>query len=150
MEHPTDETVAAFALDLLDPREHAEVASHLDACPACARSAGGYREMSEALHVWRDAPTDVAAAAEAAITQRIRLQGLVEGLLSDAALRSRAQADPHALLSARGITPTPELLAAFRDLDPSPSRFPHELDERVTKLRRLLEWFPGGPPPLNP
>jgi anti-sigma factor RsiW len=150
MEHPTDEVLAAFAMGLLATPHHTEVAGHLADCPGCERGAADYREMTEILHLWRDAPADLLATAQQGVTQRIRLQGLLEGLLADADVRRQAQADPHGLLSARGIIPTPELLAAFRDLDPSPAQFPHELDERVTKLRRLLEWFPGGPPPLGP
>jgi anti-sigma factor ChrR (cupin superfamily) len=150
MEHPTDETLAAFALGLLAAPDHTRVATHLDACPGCERGAAGYREMSEILRLWRDAPSDLMTTAQEGVTQRIRLQGLLEGLLADPDLRRQAQADPHGLLNTRGITATPELLAAFRELDPSPARFPHELDERVTKLRRLLEWFPGAPPPLSP
>jgi anti-sigma factor ChrR (cupin superfamily) len=149
MEHPTDETLAEFALGLLGPAQRAEVAKHLEACEACNHMAADYRGIGEALQSWREAPPDLVAAAQQRVTQRLRLHALLDRLLADADLRRRVQEDPAGLLSAHGITPTPELLAAFKDLDASPARFPHELDERITKFRRLLEAFPGAPPPLD-
>jgi hypothetical protein len=71
---------------------------------------------------------------------------LLDRLFADAGLRRQAGQDPEAILSTHGVIPTPQLVAAFKDLGlVSPERFPGELDERITKLQRLLEWFPGNP-----
>lgn len=150
MEHPAEDTLAAFALGLLPRTQRDEVAAHLETCHECNRAVGDYRETAAALHTWREVPPEVAAAGYDAIVQRIRLHRLLDRLFADAAMRRQAGQDPAGILAAHGIAPTPELLAAFKDLGlSSPERFPGELDERITKFRRLLEWFPGGPGPLS-
>ena len=150
MTHPSEDTLAAFALGLLAERQSQEITQHLATCSPCERALGEYREMAAALHEWRDAPEQVAAGAHEAIVQRARLHGLLHQLFVDHDLRRRVSEDPARVLAARGIAPTPALLAAFKDLGTvGPERFPGELDERLSKVRRLIEWFPGAPgPPL--
>ncbi len=150
MEHPTEDVLTAFVLGLLPRTQRDEVAMHLETCDVCDRAIGDYRETAAALQMWCEAPPEMAAAGYEAIVQRLRLHRLLDRLFADAGLRRQAGQDPAGLLSAHGIAPTPQLLAAFKDLGgSSPERFPGELDERITKLRRLLEWFPGGPGPLS-
>lgn len=150
MGHPPEDTLTAFVLGLLPQTEREEVATHLETCHVCHRAVGDYRETAAALHTWCEAPPEMAEAGCEAIMQRIRLHRLLDRLFADAGLRRQAGQDPAGLLTAHGIAPTPQLLAAFGDLGgSSPERFPGELDERITKLRRLLEWFPGGPGPLS-
>jgi hypothetical protein len=144
MGHPSEGTLVGFALEQLPQAQRDEVLTHLEACHVCEQAIGEYGEIAAALHVWREAPAEAAAAGYKAIRQRIRLRRLLDRLFADADLRRQAGQDPEAMLSAHGVTPTPELVAAFKELGlASPERFPGELDERITKLR--IEWFPGNP-----
>jgi hypothetical protein len=146
MGHLSEDTVVAFGLGLLPQTQRDEASMHVEACQVCGQAVGEYREIAAALHVWREAPAEVAAAGYDAIRQRIRLRRLLDRLFADADLRRQAGQDPESMLSAHGVTLTPQLVAAFKDLGlASPERFPGELDERITKLQRLLEWFPGNP-----
>jgi anti-sigma factor RsiW len=147
MGDPSEETLVEFVLGVLSRTQQEEVLTHLEASHVCAEVVAEYREMVEALHTWHEASPEATAAVSEAILQRIRLRRLLDRLFADADLRRQAGQNPEAILAAHGIAPTPQLLAAFKDLSlSSPERFPGELDERITKLRRLLEFFPGATP----
>ena len=150
MDEPSEDTLVEFVLGTLPRTRHDEVATQVEASQVCAQVVAEYREMVEALRAWREVPADAAAAGAEAIVQRMRLRRLLDRLFADAQLRSRAGRNPEALLLEHGITPTPQLLAAFKDLGlASPEGSPGELDERITKLRH--EWFPGmNPGPWGP
>src|SRR5689334_8037076 len=127
MGHLNEDTVVAFGLGLLSETQRDEVSMHVEACHVCSRAVGEYREIAAALHVWREAPAEAAAAGYEAIRQRIRLRRLLDRVFADADLRRQAGQDPDAMLSAHGVTPTPELVAGFRELGlASPERFPGE------------------------
>lgn len=148
--HPDEGTLATFVLGLLSDMESESVAAHLAGCPPCDRTAGELRAAAEALATWCEAPADATEAAYDAVLQRLRLHRLLDRLFVDQELRRRLGEDPAAALAAHGIAPSPALLAAFSDLAaPGGDRFSGTLDERLTKFRRLLEWFPGAPPPLG-
>jgi anti-sigma factor RsiW len=150
MGHPGEDTLVAFGLGLLSQTQRDEVSMHVETCHMCGRAVGEFREIAAALHAWREAPPEAVAAGYEAVLQRIRLHRLLDRLFADADLRRQAGQDPEGMLVAHGVTPTPQLVAAFKDLGLSSlERFPGELDERITKFRRLLEWFPGGPPSLG-
>jgi len=148
MGHPDEDTLAAVALGLLPGTQGDEVVSHLETCGACDQSVVGYRQIAADLSTWRQSPDEAASAAYNAIVQRIRLHRLLDHLFVRADLRRQAGEDPHGLLAAYGIAPTPQLLAAFKDLGlSSPGHFPGELDERISKVRQLLGWSPGDQGP---
>src|SRR5262249_28668807 len=151
MGEPSEDTLAEFVLGGLPRGQHDEGSAHGEACRMCEGIAEEYRDIGEALRAWQEAAPEVAAAGSEVIVQRIRLRRLVDRLFADAELRRHAGLNPEATLVAHGIAPTPQLVAAFKDLGlSSPEQFPGELDERITKLRRLLEWFPGvNPEPLG-
>lgn len=151
MGEPPEETLVEFVLGVLPREQHDEVSAHVEACRVCEGVVEEYRDMVAALQAWHEAAPEVAAAGSEVIVQRIRLRRLVDRLFADAELRRHAGLNPEATLVAHGIAPTPQLVAAFKDLGlSSPEQFPGELDERITKLRRLLEWFPGvNPGPLG-
>jgi hypothetical protein len=145
--HPSEDTLVAFSLGLLPEMQRQGISAHLETCLVCHRTIDEYREISAVLGVWREAPPEVVAAGREVLSQRIRLHRLLDQLFADADLRGRAGRDPEGLLTAHGITPTPEMVAAFKDLGlSSGERFPGELDERITKIRRLIEFFPGAEP----
>jgi anti-sigma factor RsiW len=148
MGEPSEDTLVEFVLGALPRAEHNEISTHLEACQVCSQVVEDYREMVAALHAWCEVPPEAAAGASEAMVQRIRLHRLLDRLFADADLRRQAGLNPEGTLVAHGIAPTPQLLAAFKDLGLSSSaQFPGELDERITKLRRLgLEWFPGASP----
>lgn len=145
MDEPSEDTLVEFVLGVLPRVRHDEVAKHLEASEVSQQSVEEYREIVTALQAWNEAPPEAAAAASEVIVQRIRLHRLLDELFADADLRRRVGLNPEGTLVAYGIVPTPQLLAAFKDLGlASAERSPRELDERITKL--LLECFPG----LNP
>jgi anti-sigma factor RsiW len=140
MGHPGEDTLVAFGLGLLPQTERDEVSMHAETCHVCGRAVGEYREIAAALHAWCEASPEAAVVGYEAIVQRIRLHRLLDRLYADADLRRRAGHDPTGTLAAHGVTPTPQLVAAFKDLGLSSlEQFPGELDERITKFRRLLE-----------
>ncbi len=151
MGEPSEDTLVEFVLGVLPRMQHDEISTHLEACQVCERVVEEYREMVAALHAWHEVPAEAAAAGAEAIVQRIRLHRMLDRLFADADLRRQAGLNPEGTLVAHGIAPTPQLLAAFKDLGlSSPEQFPGELDERITKFRRWLEWFPGvNPGPLG-
>jgi hypothetical protein len=150
MIHPTEDDLAAYATGLLTEMPSGELADHVAACPACDRAVNDYRGMAAAFREWYDAPAQMLEGTYALLLQRIRLHGLFQRLFMDPELRRRMSDDPGRELAAHGIAVTPAILAAFKDFGSAgPERFPGELDERLSKFRRLLEWFPGMPPPLG-
>jgi hypothetical protein len=147
MGDPSEEMLVEFVLGVLPRTQHEEVLTQLEASYVYAQVVAEYREMIAALRTWHEASPEAAAVVSEGILQRIRLRRLLDRLFADADLRRQAGQNPETILVAHGIAPTPQLLAAFKDLGlSSPERFPGELDERITKLRRLLEWFPGATP----
>lgn len=147
MGDPSEETLVEFVLGVLPRTQQEEVLTHLEASGVDAQVVAEYREMVATLRTWHEASPEAAAAVSEGILQRIRLRRLLDRLFADPDLRRQAGQNPEAILAAHGVAPTPQLLAAFKDLGlSSPERFPGELDERITKLRRLLEFFPGATP----
>ncbi len=147
MGEPSEDTLVEFVLGVLPRVQQDEVSRHLEGCEVCVSVVEEYREMVAALHAWHEVPAEAAAAGIETILQRIRLRRLLDRLFADPDLRRQAGVNPEGTLVAHGIVPTPQLLAAFKDLGlASSEQFPGELDERITKLRRLLEWFPGASP----
>jgi anti-sigma factor RsiW len=150
MSHPAEDVLAAYALGLLAHTESQEVALHVASCPDCDRLTADYRGMAAALQAWCEAPPDVVAETSDAVIQRLRVHRLLNQLFVSQELRREVSEDPARVLTAHGIAPTPTLLAAFKDFSArGGGQFPGELDERLTKWQRLLEWFPGAPPPLG-
>jgi anti-sigma factor RsiW len=146
MTHPTEDTLAAYVAGLLTETQSRELADHLATCAACDGAARDYREITAALREWRDAPEPVVERIQDLLVQRMRLHRLFHRMFADQDLRRRLADDPARELAAHGIAPTPAVLAAFKELGPAgPERFPGELDERLSKFRRIIEWFPGAP-----
>ncbi len=139
MEHVDEETLVALSAGLLRTLEH-DAAKHMDVCSRCHNVVEEHSKIAETLSAWREAPAEASEAAIRALVQRIRLRRLLGQLFTDPSLRREAVQNPEELLAARGITPSPQLLAAFRELEAlSRERFSGELDERVSKLLRLVD-----------
>ncbi len=138
--HPDEQILATYAASLPSDEEQENVRSHVVGCSECADAVHEYQRIAALLPTWREAPPELIATTERAVGQRLRLRRLLDRLLSDSTLQRQAAKDPAKLLSENGIMPSPQLLAAFKDLGLSqPERFRGSLDERITKLFRLLE-----------
>jgi len=140
-EHIDEETLAAFNLDLLSGSARDDVRSQISASEQVRRVAEEYRAIVRGLRLWQRAPQDVLDAATHALDQRIRLHRLLAELISSPSMRRQAAQNPEALFRSHGIATTPELIAAFKELDVAGlERAPGQLDERVTKLFRFLHY----------
>ncbi len=140
MSHIDEERLAAFAAGLLTEPERNEVASHLQTCAECRPLAEEYREMVGGIRMWAQVPAEVVDDGLRPLVQRARLHRLLGQLLADPSMRHQAAQNPERLLAAHGVTPTPQLLAAFKELDISRlERFSGALDERITKLMNSME-----------
>lgn len=106
--HLTDLELARLALD-------GEDHPHLEGCDACA---AGLRELVEligTLEALPDPPPRLIEAATEFYRRRRRLEGLLERLTEDVALRAKARTSPERVLRDAGIEPIPELVAALRE-----------------------------------
>ncbi len=139
MTHLEDEILVAVSLDLLSGSARDEATGHLQSCAQCSQEVEGYRAIAATLRVWHEVPRDAAEAATRALVQRARLYRLLGQMVTDPTLRKQARTDPGGLLTTHGVAPSPQLLAAFRELDIERlERFRGELDERISKLFNLL------------
>ncbi len=135
MTHLDEETLAAISLDLLSGEAHDSATKHLEQCVLCRQAVADYQTITAALRIWQEAPQNVIELGTRVVGQRARIYRLLSQMVMDPILRRQAQHDPVALLGAHGITPNPQLLAAFRELDVDRlGRMSSELDERITKL----------------
>lgn len=139
MTHLDEETLAAASLDLLSGEARDSATKHLEQCALCRQAVADYQTIIAALRTWQEAPQKVVEAGARAVGQRARIYRLLGQMVMDPTLRGQAQRDPEALLAAHGITPNPQLLAAFRELDVDRlARLGSEVDERITKLLNFL------------
>lgn len=139
MSHVDEERLAAIAAGIAPSPDEELVVAHLQGCAACQSVVREYRDIVTGLSVWQQAPPEAADAVHHSVGQRIRLHHLLGEVFADPILRRQAARDPEGMLIARGITPTPQLVAAFRDLEVTASeRFSGELDERIAKFWQLL------------
>jgi hypothetical protein len=137
--HLDEETLAAASLDLLSGEARDSATKHLEQCALCRQAVADYQTIIAALRTWQEAPQKVVEAGARAVGQRARIYRLLGQMVMDPTLRGQAQRDPEALLAAHGITPNPQLLAAFRELDVDRlARLGSEVDERITKLLNFL------------
>ncbi len=138
-EHVDQEMLAAFAADLLSGPARDDARAHIAACEECRGLVEEYQAIAHGMRLWQVAPQDAVEAGTHALVQRIRLHRLLGEFVSNPSLRRQAAQNPETLLKAHGVAPTPQLLAAFKELDVTRlERAPGELDERITKLFHLL------------
>ncbi|MGH2349871.1 MAG: hypothetical protein ACRDFT_10470 [bacterium] len=133
-----DETlIARYAAGLLAGDAHRDAAAHLAACDACASVLDGYSRLVADLVTPR-APDTVARRITETLRQRIRLRQFVLRLAGDPAWRAQVRQDPQSALERHRIHPTPQLVAALRELAPDEAMGGDQLDERISKLAGLL------------
>ncbi len=137
--HVDQEMLAAFSADLLSGSARDDVHTHVAACEECRGLVEEYQAIVRGMRLWQVAPQDALEAGTHVLVQRIRLHRLLGELVSNPSVRRQAAQNPETLLRSHGVPPTPQLLAAFKELDVTRlERAPGELDERIAKLFNML------------
>jgi len=134
MTHLDEEIIAQHAAGLLagDARQMAD--DHLATCETCRDTFAAYQRMSAALSV-PAAPRPTVERIKEMIRQRVRLRQFIHRLVSDPAWRAEVQRDPEVALERHRIRPTPQLVAALKELSPMQEQVDgSQLDERISKL----------------
>jgi hypothetical protein len=107
--HLSPDALAELALS------DAEEPPHVAGCASCRADLDALRRIAADLRTVPDAPPELVEAAKAYFRRRRRLDGLIERLIEDPALRAKAAARPADVLSEAGLDPTPELIEALRE-----------------------------------
>jgi hypothetical protein len=133
MLHLDEHTIAQHAAGLAAGQDPAAEA-HLVSCPVCGASADAYRSMIASLGLFA-VPSDVVNHLQEQIRQRLRIRTFLQRLIEDPRWRSEVQRDPRAALEQHRIQPTPQLLAALKEVSSLQEGVDaSQLDERVSKL----------------
>jgi len=132
-----DETLLArYAAGLSAPGIGA-AESHLTSCPTCRTLLDEYRALVADLSTPAAPPAVVAKITET-LYQRLRLRQFVLRLAGEPSWRAQVAEDPQGALERHRIHPTPQLVAALRELSPADDIVGDQLDERISKLAGLL------------
>lgn len=124
----------------LQPSELARLAlggapdAHVESCPQCTEGLRVFHGLFDQLRALPEPPEHLIEAATTYFGKRQRLDGLIERLAEDPALRKRAGSNPQAVLAEAGLDPLPELLEALRE----PVRRSDDVRRRIA-AKRL--WF---------
>ncbi len=135
--HPLEEEIAAYAGGLAPRQESTAIEEHLRGCDHCRGIAAAYESIVDAL-AQPAAAAGIVEAARDRLAQRVRLRRFVDRLISDPAWHGEVVRDPQAALERFRIQPTPELVAALKNLEGPIEAYGKELDERISKL---VQWF---------
>ncbi len=134
MLHLEEEVTAQYVAGLLlgDARNAAD--AHLASCEVCRSRVAAYERIVAAV-ASPLVPQEAVARLQELIRQRVRLTQFVQRLVSDPAWRVEVQRDPHVALERHQIRPTPQLVAALKDLTSLDERADgSQLDARISKL----------------
>ncbi len=137
MNHLDETLIARYAAGLLEGEIRGDAETHLATCEHCRSILDGYAALVADLSVPPAPPAAVAKMADA-LRQRARLRQFVLRLAADPSWRAQVQQDPQAALARHRIHPTPQLVAALRELSPAEEMGGDQLDERISKLAGLL------------
>lgn len=134
MAHLPEDLIAAHAAGLLLPDARTDAEAHLAACETCRSTLAAYQPMVAALASPRVRPEIVARLKEQ-VHQRMRLKRFIHRLVTDLPWRIEVQRDPRAALERHRIRPTPQLVAALREVSSLDEGVDgSQLDERISKL----------------
>ncbi len=131
--HPPEEEIAALAGGLLPRQDATAIEEHLRGCDRCREVAAAYQGIV-AVFQEPPVPATLLEAARDRLAQRVRLRRFVDRFLSDPVWHGEVVRDPQAALERFRIQPTPELMAALRNLEGPTEAYGKELDERISKL----------------
>lgn len=134
MTHLDEEIIAQHAAGLLAGDGRRLAHDHLAACETCRDTFFFYQRMSAALSL-PGAPPQTVERIKEMMRQRVRLSQFIHRLVNDSAWRAEVQADPKVALERHRIRPTPQLVAALKELSPIYDEVDgSQLDERISKL----------------
>jgi hypothetical protein len=134
MLHLDEDTIAQHVAGLPVGYDQAAAEAHLGSCPVCRSTADGYRVLIGALSVLA-VPSAVVVRTQEQIRQRLRIRTFLQRLIEDPAWRTEVQRDPRAALERHRIQPTPQLLAALKEVSSLQEGVDaSQLDERISKL----------------
>ncbi len=134
MPHLEEETIAQHAAGLLAADARRAADEHVPSCPFCRSRLAAYEKMVAAL-TSPPVPAGLVARVQEQIHQRLRVKQFVQRLIEDPAWRVEVQRDPHLALERHRIHPTPQLVAALRQISSLQEEVDgSQLDERISKL----------------
>ncbi|HEY6103187.1 MAG TPA: hypothetical protein VI007_08185 [bacterium] len=134
MVHLEEETIAQHAAGLLTGEDLSAADVHLATCPVCRATSGGYRSLVGSLSA-PSVPADVLARVQDQVRQRVRVKTFIQQLIEDPSWRTEVGRDPRAALERHRIRPTPQLLAALKEISTLQEGVDgSQLDERISKL----------------
>ncbi len=132
--HVDEEMIGAYVVGGTSGDTATFITQHLTGCERCRRAADTYRLIVAGLRQ-QPAPARVLEAAHEILGQRLRVRRFVDRLLSDASWQTEVRRDPRSALEQYRIKPTPQLVAALKELDTaSETAYGNQLDERISKL----------------
>jgi hypothetical protein len=134
MVHLEDQTIAQHAAGLLTGGDLGAADAHLATCPVCRSTSERYRLLIASLSA-PTVPADVLGRVQDQVRQRVRVKTFIQQLIEDPAWRVEVQRDPRAALERHRIRPTPQLLAALKEISTLQEGVDgSQLDERISKL----------------
>ena len=134
MFHLDEHTMAEHAAGLLTGPDRDAAEAHLTSCPVCRSTADVYLSVVASLSAL-PVPAGVLARVQEQVRQRVRVKMFVQRLIEDPAWRAEVQRNPHSALERSRIRPTPQLLAALKEISTlQESVDGSQLDERISKL----------------
>jgi hypothetical protein len=134
MVHLDEETIAQHVAGLPAAYDQGAADAHLGSCPICGSTADGFRTLIASLSVFA-VPSDVVVRVQEQIHQRLRIRTFLQRLIEDPGWRKEVQRDPRAALEYHRIQPTPQLLAALKEVSSLQEGVDaSQLDERISKL----------------
>lgn len=134
MHHLDEETIAQHAAGLLTGQDHGAAEAHLASCPVCRATSDAYVSLVASL-VAASVPSGVLERVQDQVRQRARVKTFIQRLIEDSAWRVEVQRDPRAALERHRIRPTPQLVAALKQISSLREDVDgRQLDERISKL----------------
>lgn len=134
MAHLDEEIIAQHAAGLLAGDAQQLAHDHLATCELCRDTLVVYQGISAALSLPRASPQTIERI-KGMMLQRARLRQFIDRFVSDPAWRAEVQRDPEVALERHRIRPTPQLVAALKELSPVQEQVDgSQLDERISKL----------------
>lgn len=134
MLHLEDETIAQYVAGFLTGEDRRAAEAHLASCPVCRSTSDAYASLVASLSA-PFVPAEVLARAQEQVRQRVRVKAFVQRLIEDPAWRVEVQRDPRTALERHRIRPTPQLVAALKQISSLQEGVDgSQLDERISKL----------------
>lgn len=138
MYHPSAEDLSDFLYGELPPARQAEVAAHVEACPACRERAGAWRDVRAALATWT--LPERAAKPQSTVFRRLRWAAAASVLIASGFALARLTA-PQPVAAVRADPAVVEALRAElkQDLSVQLAALHREYRDGVDRRIRQIE-----------